>query len=148
MRLHEAMRAGAMLRPQGFGQLYVRPPLFRRFLAAIGLGPVITQEDNGSCALGAAIEAAGVQFEPATGECQLLTRRGPAAPYAAIVSMEWYLVLRSVDPCPVCGESKRISELIPHINDAHRWTRTEIADWLEPIEMPQPTLAHVQPAAR
>ena len=39
--------------------------------------------------------------------------------------------------CPSCNHITQIgsvAEIIVHLNDEHRWTREQIAEWLEPIE--------------
>lgn len=37
--------------------------------------------------------------------------------------------------CPMCGNSTTLSRTIIHLNDACRWTREEIADWLDTLEL-------------
>lgn len=38
--------------------------------------------------------------------------------------------------CPACiGVEAPIATVIPHINDTHRWTREQIADWLETLNI-------------
>jgi hypothetical protein len=85
LKLSEAIRLGAMLRPQDFGQYH--SPL-------------------GTCALGAA-EDAGFDFA----------------------------VLRIPNmwrTCPGCGvQADTVRYLIVHMNDRHRWTREQIAAWVE-----------------
>ena len=43
--------------------------------------------------------------------------------------------------CPACGELDRtLSVISVHLNDAHRWSRERIADWvatIEPSESPE-----------
>lgn len=34
--------------------------------------------------------------------------------------------------CPTCGKTTPV--MLPHLNDDHKWTREEIADWVECIE--------------
>ena len=43
--------------------------------------------------------------------------------------------------CISHGYQKDMGGMIAHLNDHHLWTRQQIADWLEPIE-----LAHIKPA--
>jgi hypothetical protein len=38
---------------------------------------------------------------------------------------------RRQDPCPACREIGLLTWLIQHLNDDHRWSREQIADWLE-----------------
>lgn len=97
--LSEAIRLGAMIRPQGFGSVYTYD--------------VVTGARVGSCALGAALEAGWVH-KP---------------------------VQRRV-PCPAASCEHTIPELlcgVVHLNDRHRWSREQIADWVEMAERaPEP----------
>lgn len=101
--LAAAMRRGAALRPQVFKAF---------FLEVDGV--------IGSCALGAA-------FEGATGTVD------------RDISM-W--VLHQAVPvfddvhfftCPACGRVNDMECLITHLNDTERWTREQIADFLESL---------------
>lgn len=93
MKLSEAIRLGAMLKPQAFGKL---------------------SDGVGTCALGAAEDAVG---------------------------MSWFAAWPLQHPaftagCPAC---KYVPDVIDqatpaHLNDVHRWTREQIADWVESIE--------------
>jgi hypothetical protein len=102
MKLSEAIRLGAMLKSQAFGEL----------------GDAI-----GTCALGAAYEARGVSFY---GEMDDLPP-------------DWYpLLVNTRECCPVCGRRDLIGSVIAEcLNDAHRWTRERIADWVETMERAQ-----------
>lgn len=97
MRLSEAIRLGAMLKPQGFDDYRT--------------------DDGRTCAVGAAQEA-----------------MGGAAAFVA-----WQQLEHTVGGhCPLCGLTKtedgvRIN-VVPHLNDCHRWTREQIADWVETVE--------------
>lgn len=103
VKLSEAIREGAKLRPQAFGAFF---------------------KNGGSCAEGAAAEAVGcaynenARWEPATHLNQHNLYRGV---YAALVKA----------PCPVAGCVRRPNTA--HLNDDHRWTREAIADWLEEL---------------
>jgi hypothetical protein len=97
MKLSEAIRLGAMMKPQGFG---------------LGSG---NRKAERTCALGAAYEAGNV-----TGSWPSLVQAFPIVKEA------------EEQACPACGETQ--DGLIAHINDHHRWTREEIADWVEAIE--------------
>ncbi len=93
LKLSEAMRLGAMLKPQGFWAL--RPK-------------------ETACALDAVRLAVG--REP------LLADLWP--------------ILDGPATCPVCGEDPHyalsLAQVIAtHLNDTHRWTREQIADWIE-----------------
>lgn len=37
--------------------------------------------------------------------------------------------------CPACATVEWLDNLIPHLNDDHRWTREAIADWVETLEL-------------
>ena len=87
MKLSEAMRLGALLGPQAFGQFITK--------------------DGGGCAMGAAIQACS----------------GAAWP-----------VLLTYATCPACGEKNPAGAIIMHLNDDHRWTREQIADWVQTVE--------------
>lgn len=102
MRLSEAIRLGAMLKPQAFGDYF---------------------NSVGTCALGAACEAAGVSCE-------------------AIGDYERQFLAVFAEPCPACGVrpdtgnkyTSGFCNTVLHLNDTHRWTREQIADWVETIE--------------
>jgi hypothetical protein len=47
---------------------------------------------------------------------------------------EWMDVFYRVFVCPQCPDARGLSELIPHLNDKHRWTREQIAQFVETIE--------------
>lgn len=105
LKLSEAMRLGAMMKPQGHGDLVAEP--------------------GGTCAIGAALDACGVALSA-----------------ASLVDAydRWELTNR---PCkhPVHGgEHWDVLNVIVDLNDLHRWTREEIADWIatiEPVEQSQ-----------
>jgi len=108
MKLAEAIWLGAMLKPQAFGAL---------------------EDTNGNtCALGAAYDAIG----------ELHTGQG----YDWSWACRRFPVLKAIDGnrarprCFVCGTY--VESIVPHINDEHRWTREQIADWVETIESPAP----------
>ncbi len=97
----EAIREGAKIRPQC--QFFLN-------------------NDIGSCALGAGVEA--IHSEPLT--------RLPDT----LVELYPYLTTTE-SSCPGCSESfapvdrGSLLWLITHLNDFHQWTRESIADWLE-----------------
>jgi hypothetical protein len=99
------IRAGASRRPeQAYGDYY--------------------KGKYASCALGAAYE--GMYRLPENVEGMHPTK-----------DLEWFFdVLEgTVRSCPVEGCKKKLvlSALIVHINDAHRWSREQIATWLEAV---------------
>lgn len=116
MKLSEAIRLGAMLKPQGFGGYFVY---------------------GKTCAMGAALDAIG----------QLRTTYGHSADAPEVDFRHYRLALNAAFPllamepvaCPRCGFATRgLVEAIQHLNDApHRWTREQIADWVETIEQQQ-----------
>lgn len=101
MRLSEAIRLGAMLKPQGFGNY--------------------TDQFGGTCAIGAACEAAGIDAH--------------SSPDVARYEIAY---VRPIDgACPECGVARFTGiggNLIVHLNDTHRWTRERIADHVATIE--------------
>ena len=116
MQLSEAIRLGAMLRPQARGWL-VRDVFVptRGWRGWLGRGKMTT----GTCALGAALEAVGM-----------------AADLGSVWHMwPWTLNRSELCPvCPVCGIARMASGIIWHLNDSHDWTREQIADWVATIE--------------
>ena len=74
--------------------------------------------DDGACALGAALLAVGARPEEAVRSA--LNRW----PWASTVSAD----------CPRCGRSRTVFRVITHLNDRHRWTREQIAEWVAGIE--------------
>ncbi len=108
MRLSDAIRLGAMLKPQGFG-----------FYQTLG----------GSCAYGAALDAIGVRAERQnTIEDDTITALFP--------------ISAARTRCPICTPDERaafepvrdVDSAITHLNDDHRWTREQIADFVASIE--------------
>ena len=130
MRLSEAIRLGAMMKPQAFGELMTTAE-FRTALMGQNIRVV---EITGTCALGAAMDAVG------------------ELPTASIYEMDYEYDGESVFPqlahvvgdCPVAGcayewpagagRKKDLDNMIPHLNDEHLWTRERIADWVATVE--------------
>jgi hypothetical protein len=134
MRLSEAIRLGAMLRPQCRGDL---AKTFRTGLLGL-FGPKVT----GSCALGAAFEAAEclverriVQGSPAI---RGSTTNGEHIANVVKIPAEWYAIMYSSISCPECSTVEVGFRLIPHLNDDHDWTRERIADFVQAFELPVP----------
>lgn len=96
MKLSEAIRLGSLLKPQAFGDMWV------------GVG---------SCAFGAAYDAAGITITT--------TEASDIWPW-----------LDAPMKCPVCGALEELVTFVisAHLNDTHRWTREEIADWVATVE--------------
>jgi hypothetical protein len=98
----------------------------RRLSDAIRLGATFRPQcighlfrDGKSCALGAAYEAVNNSI---TGprKANVLMRRFPA-------------LKEKVRHPLTSGITDKLVCVIPSLNDAHRWTRERIADWLESI---------------
>ena len=83
---------------------------------------------DGTCAVGAALEA--------TGNLNLLE----AIPCGQRLRHSEFIMLFPISSeiisCPLgdCNPNE-IVQMIFHLNDWHHWTREQIADWLEPIEV-------------
>jgi hypothetical protein len=97
MKLSTAIRLGAMLGPQAFGRLD-------------------DATTGGTCAYGAALQAAGLDFYDT-----------------------WKLTGVFHAMCPACADAQRAADryrfnTLAHLNDTHRWTREQIADWVQTIE--------------
>lgn len=101
MKLSEAIRLGAMLKPQAFGLCY---------------------SDGRTCAMGAAWDAIGKLH---------VTASDPSIDFG-----DSYWAVAGVS-CPVCGRASGSGMAVAHLNDDHRWTREQIADWVETIERAQ-----------
>lgn len=111
MRLSEAIRLGSMLKPQGVGAFYSR-------------------SDASTCALGAALDAVG----EIRGE-HVLCDEG-----REVLRRFWPIVDCEVPPLTADGNPLTTGLTFPvwrtvqMMNDAHRWSRERIADWVESIE--------------
>ena len=104
MTLSEAIRLGAMLRPQAY----------RR-----------TLDRYGSCALGAAAEAAGARVPMSHETCLSFLRKRFHDLETAVMP-----------PCScVFGQQTHfIARVVVHMNDKHQWNRELIAEWLATVE--------------
>ena len=127
MKLSEAILLGSTLRPQARGCLYGMKRLWGLFASSVPT----------SCALGAAYEAEGIR--PTTMHVrQGLPFRGnqhgsgQAEIYAP--PTDWLPVFYLEVSCPQCERTDMLYRMIPHLNDDHRWTRVEIADFVDTIE--------------
>lgn len=119
MKLSEAIRLGAMLKPQAFNG---------------------TVTADGTCALAAAAEALGIApvlLNVDTGEYVV----SYGALSAAFPSLETHEVALPCKPCEYTVESegtRPLQSAIFHLNDSHKWSRERIADWVQTIEDQQP----------
>lgn len=136
MKLSEAIRVGAMIRPQARGtfQRTLQRSLIDRLL---GRKPVKT-----SCAWRAALEAqgCGTREEKVT-EYSVLLRDGHSKmpPIGSPILVpdvpdEWLEVTSQRATCPQCYSQDFVIRLITHLNDDHAWPREAIAIWVEQIE--------------
>lgn len=110
----EAIREGAKLRPQAFGEL----------VEGAGTGKVST------CAY-----AAG--YEAITGEVFWVEKQLYDAVERLFPYMGQDAPVCPVGDCeerPVVDDEWDVGDLLIHLNDDHQWTREEIADWLSDEE--------------
>ena len=102
--LADAIRLGSRLRPQTFGRL---------------------RDVEGSCALGAALEAVSGTVVLGDGETMCAE-----LPELSADAGECPVCLYKADPRSV-SQTLPLSEIIMHLNDRHHWTRERIADLVE-----------------
>lgn len=121
MRLSDAIKLGSMLKPQAFeGESHI----------------------TATCALWAAGDAVGIGAADPKYPSQF--------DYGRLAEM--FPMLHQELTCPAgCHDygPRRIEAVIWHLNDWHRWSREQIADWVatvEPQETPAPATA--EPALR
>jgi hypothetical protein len=113
MKLSEAIREGAKIRPQCYGAFF---------------GNGTAENPIASCALGSALEGAKLV------EVQNLW---PTNMGFALLAQQWPEIQNAKAPCPakcnswICHDGDSIEGMIQHLNDNCRWTREQIADWLE-----------------
>jgi hypothetical protein len=70
------------------------------------------------------------------GDVPIATDTGPANPSR---DLEWFFAcLDAVKRCRAekCKKKLSLAALIVHLNDDHRWTREQIADWVSGTELP------------
>lgn len=126
MKFSEAIRKGAAMRPaQAFYVLFDRAT-------------------NGTCAIGAAADAIGLL--DTTHYNRFLDGQKPP--------QDWRWIRDRVATCPACAADSRmwvefdtiptiltVQPVIRHLNNEHRWTREQIADWVAVIEADEESLA-------
>lgn len=105
----EAIRAGIPLRPQAFED------------------PSVRERRNDACVIESGLEAIRGRYRVANSESSYRFLR-VAFPY-----------LETVAPCPACNIvgyecARQLLSMLWHLNDWHRWTREQIADWLHERE--------------
>ncbi len=137
MRLSEAIRIGAMNKPQAFGDTEGEA-VGRRFTAQLfGSRLDVEEKVPATCALGAAFEAvqAPRMTEVSTGGG--LPFRGESSGEGVLVTTiysPWSSFLTYHAECPNCGRTEPLARLIPHLNDDHKMTREAIAKFVEAVE--------------
>jgi hypothetical protein len=120
MKLSEAIRLGAMLRPQAFGG----------FFKDQGGGVI------GSCALAAALEAIG--WKPLSNTSVLIRSRGWPGEWTAIINL--MVSSRSWPGGEIYQNCwMQLGNVISILNDVH-WSREDIASFVENIEDRNPEL--------
>lgn len=127
MKLSEAIRLGATLRPQARGVLRTHP----------GRG-----HKASTCAIGAAFEALGVKVTRQRLKVPGIDTRGKVIPAGEMVEnrywpSEFLEFVHIKTTCPLCGMVSVVLKLIPHLNDQHLGSREFIATWIEIIEKQQ-----------
>lgn len=106
MKLSEAILLGSTMNPQAFG--------------------VYEDPDGHTCALGAALKAVGFVVHKV-----LL----PMDAMVNSTNLAWlFPFLHYYDACPGCGAANTVFNIIPHLNDDHKWTREQIAEWVATVE--------------
>ncbi len=111
--LSEAIRLGSMLRQQAFGE-YTRVPVVKLMGQDIEIS-----EGLSTCAISAALEAVGAPLDE---DWQ----------FDRTIFHELALAA-SCPECGACEDGWCLDDVIPHLNDDHRWTREAIAGWVESI---------------
>ncbi len=107
MRLSEAIRLGAMLRPQTTGAIY---------------------KHGKSCAWGAAWEAMGGDIEHWSHTMNMSSHS---------ICMRFWPELNKEVIDPIGGDLRKLYFVIEYLNDnPNCWTRERIADWVTTIESP------------
>lgn len=109
LKLSEAIMLNGMSKPQGYGCESV---------ASI----------DAPCAIGGALQTVGKQVT-----------FDPSANYP-IFFQEWpWVDQEAPEFCPACmDEIWRVADAIWHLNDLHRWSRQQIAEWVSTIEPQEP----------
>lgn len=118
MKLSEAIRLGAMLRPQGRGAFFI--------IARSNDG------ESSSCALGAAFEAKlGLDTAMETVELwEAYSRISPKDFFKIFPIMEESVA----HPVHKDSTAQTVFTTVVSLNDCWGWTREQIADWVESVE--------------
>lgn len=139
MRISEAMRLGAMMKPQSFNGPGI--------LVSYGNGKI---GFNTSCALMAAVDGGGIPYNigPRV-STELTDGRSGGTSIGIAVPDEWSSLLRKQATCPECLPEilveTTLMQIISHLNDVHHWSREAIADFVEiNFEVPSEEPVEVQ----
>lgn len=140
--LSEAIRLGGTLASQCTGALarVVRRILVSRpFVPGLEAcpPPQLTSEDYETCAIGGALHAVGANIHELA--------MGAGGPGGWEVSRRMFEHWPSIEvvraPCPVsdcpnslAGREIDLQSVIIHLNDGHKWTRDQIADFVKPYD--------------
>lgn len=95
---------------------------------AISLGSMLTPQAVGSFVDGRGGHCAWASAFDAVGHRSTTT----------YMSEEWKWTKRTVN-CPICKQAAPVAHAIVHLNDRHRWSRQQIADWVSTIEPTEET---------
>lgn len=139
MRLSEAIRLGGMLHPQCVGKFFGD-----RERTAVT--PLDRSQIRETCALGGAwLVAGGSSHDEVITETRSSPRGFARAGQRVTIldyPAEWMRVLSAVVLCPeiTCPGHGPLDGAIQHLNDDHRWTREQIADFVETIERERASL--------
>lgn len=144
MKFSEGIRLGSMMYGQAFGGGVTYTPVpgsrWRRVWRSLTKGRTKLLERR-TCAFQAAMDAHPCKVSAGgTG----LALRGPtvvdAAEGSVVLPGEWQVILGVYRECPACVPTLTplvpimVFHLVAHLNDTHRWTREQIADWIEGVE--------------
>lgn len=120
LRLSEAIRLGAMLRPQGFGHLF---------------------SHGKSCALGAAKEAIGMKGKRGKSTAWKMGQTFDFPAYWPWLRMAVTHPVKEYQCGPDCRHASDAFWVVMHLNDHLRWSRERIADWVESVEPKEESVA-------
>lgn len=125
LRLSEAIRLGSLLVPQCFDRTF-----------SYDTEDDARAEPTHACAIGAAMLALGLKEENIVNE-DIIGDRWPWT--TAILGCDLqpvpsHPVLGRRHNWSVCSNLFTIAQYVAHLNDCHRWTREEIAGWIETQE--------------
>jgi hypothetical protein len=83
----------------------------------------------------------GIKQEPLKEPMKVKQRDGSMAEYPAghrvfYWPKEWMSTFTTTVQCPACpfADHREVKYIIPHLNDQHRWTREQIADFVRSVE--------------